>query len=103
MVPPVRIRSAAHAEANSVLSGRMVDGYTNILSVKLFAHAEREERFGWEAFEGSSWRSRCLMDGFDDVALMTINAALRLGRRPVGLAVVDGNISVGGIAGPPRW
>ena len=39
------------SEANSGLTGRVVDGFTNILSVKLFAHAEREEAFGREAFE----------------------------------------------------
>jgi hypothetical protein len=28
------------------LTGASVDGFTNILSVKLFAHAEREEALG---------------------------------------------------------
>jgi ATP-binding cassette, subfamily B, multidrug efflux pump len=50
LVPPVRQRAVALSEANSSLSGRVVDGFTNILSVKLFAHAEREEAFGREAF-----------------------------------------------------
>ena len=45
------MRSAAVAEANSVLSGRIVDSYTNIQSVKLFAHADREDEFALEAFE----------------------------------------------------
>ena len=45
MVPPVRAKSEAMAEANSGLSGRIVDSYTNIQAVKLFAHAEREEAF----------------------------------------------------------
>jgi ATP-binding cassette subfamily B multidrug efflux pump len=51
LVPPVRERAAAMSEANSGLTGRVVDGFTNVLSVKLFAHAEREEAFGREAFE----------------------------------------------------
>ena len=51
LVPPVRERSIAMSEANSGLTGRVVDGFTNILSVKLFAHAEREEAFGRVAFE----------------------------------------------------
>ena len=50
MVPPVRARSEAAAEANSGLSGRVVDSYTNIQAVKLFAHAEREEEFAREGF-----------------------------------------------------
>src|SRR3546814_1003611 len=45
MVPPVRSRSAAVSESNSALTGRVVDSYTNIQSVKLFAHAEREDAF----------------------------------------------------------
>ncbi len=50
MVPPVRKKSEAMAEANSGLSGRIVDSYTNIQSVKLFAHAEREDAFALEGF-----------------------------------------------------
>ena len=50
MVPPVRSKSEAVAEANSGLSGRIVDSYTNIQAVKLFAHAEREEAFAREGF-----------------------------------------------------
>ena len=51
LVPPVRSRSAAVSEANSLLSGRIVDGYSNIQSVKLFAHAEREDAFALEGFQ----------------------------------------------------
>jgi ATP-binding cassette subfamily B multidrug efflux pump len=50
MVPPVRVKSEAMAEANSGLSGRIVDSYTNIQAVKLFAHAEREDAFALEGF-----------------------------------------------------
>jgi ATP-binding cassette subfamily B multidrug efflux pump len=50
LVPQVRARSAAVAEANSGLSGRIVDGYSNIQSVKLFAHADREDAFAYEGF-----------------------------------------------------
>lgn len=45
MVPPVRWKSAALSEATSSLSGRVVDSYTNIQSVKLFAHNALEEDF----------------------------------------------------------
>ncbi len=51
LVPPVRQRSAALSEANSALSGRIVDGYTNIMAVKSFAHAEREDVFALEGFK----------------------------------------------------
>lgn len=44
-VPPVRQKSRALSESNSALTGRIVDSYTNIQAVKLFAHAELEEKF----------------------------------------------------------
>jgi len=43
MVPPVRRKSARLSEANSGLIGKIVDSYTNIQLVKLFAHAAHEE------------------------------------------------------------
>lgn len=43
MVPPVRRKSAHLSETNSALIGKIVDSYTNIQSVKLFAHASHEE------------------------------------------------------------
>ena len=73
LVPPVRARAAAASEANSGLSGRVVDGFTNILSVKLFAHAEREEAFGRDAFERQLDALRAMMR-----AIVTMNAALIL-------------------------
>jgi ATP-binding cassette subfamily B multidrug efflux pump len=51
MMPPVGGKSRAVSEANSALTGRIVDSYTNIMSVKLFAHAEREEAFVASGFK----------------------------------------------------
>ncbi len=48
-VPRIKDRSFRTAEARSTLTGRIVDSYTNILTVKLFAHGEREEAFTREA------------------------------------------------------
>jgi ATP-binding cassette subfamily B multidrug efflux pump len=41
-VPRAQKRSLANAEARSATVGRIVDSYTNILTVKLFARAEEE-------------------------------------------------------------
>ncbi|HEX2255566.1 MAG TPA: ABC transporter ATP-binding protein [Afifellaceae bacterium] len=60
LVPPVRSRSVALSEANSGLTGRVVDSFTNIQSVKLFAHAEREEDFARVGFERQIGASRAL-------------------------------------------
>ncbi|MDJ0968916.1 MAG: ABC transporter ATP-binding protein [Kiloniellales bacterium] len=45
LVPPVKTRSATLSEDQSALTGRIVDSYTNIQAVKLFAHAAREDHF----------------------------------------------------------
>ncbi len=45
-------RSKAASNARSDLNGRLVDGYTNIHSVKLFAHHDREIAYAREAIEG---------------------------------------------------
>ena len=50
-VPRIRVRSTEASEARSLLLGRIVDSYTNILTVKLFAHAEREDAYARAAFE----------------------------------------------------
>ncbi|MGQ7792722.1 ABC transporter ATP-binding protein [Faunimonas sp. B44] len=71
LVPPVRERAAAMSEANSGLTGRVVDGFTNILSVKLFAHADREESFGREAFSRQLEAARAM-----NRTILTMTAAL---------------------------
>jgi len=48
-VPRIRDLSTAVSEARSMLTGRLVDSYTNIQTVKLFAHAGREDAHAREA------------------------------------------------------
>jgi ATP-binding cassette subfamily B multidrug efflux pump len=101
MVPPVRVRSAALSEANSGLSGRVVDGFTNIMSVKLFAHAEREETFGREAFERQLSAARALMRSIVGMtsALVIINSLLVFAVAVLSVWLwTVGEISLGAIA-----
>ena len=51
-VPRLGELSEAQAELRSLVVGRVVDSYTNISTVKLFAHAEREDSY---AREGMGW------------------------------------------------
>jgi len=51
-VPRLGKLSEAQAELRSLVVGRVVDTYTNISTVKLFAHAEREDSY---AREGMGW------------------------------------------------
>jgi ATP-binding cassette subfamily B multidrug efflux pump len=106
LVPPVRERAAAMSEANSGLTGRVVDGFTNVLSVKLFAHAEREEAFGREAFERQLGAAQAM-----NRAIVTMTAWLTIINSVFIFAVAalsiwlwtHGQITLGGIAARTRW
>ncbi|MBB3973516.1 ABC transporter ATP-binding protein [Hansschlegelia beijingensis] len=50
-VPRMRDRSRAASEARSQLTGRIVDTYTNILTVKLFARARAEDSYVGDAMD----------------------------------------------------
>jgi len=50
-VPRIRQRSEILAHRRAVLTGRIVDSYTNIQAVKLFAHLEREDENAREALK----------------------------------------------------
>src|SRR5690606_10528672 len=47
-IPKLGKVSEAQADARSMMTGRVVDSYTNIQTVKLFSHAGREARFARE-------------------------------------------------------
>jgi len=101
LVPSVRERSAAVSEANSGLSGRIVDSYSNIQSVKLFAHAEREDAFALKGFDIhiGAFRNFARIMAAMMVSLSSINSALIVA--VTGLAVwlwTAEVISVGAIA-----
>jgi ATP-binding cassette, subfamily B, multidrug efflux pump len=50
-VPRIRKRSVIVSEARSMLTGRIVDSYTNIQTVKLFAHTSREDDYARDAVD----------------------------------------------------
>jgi len=58
LVPRIRKRSTEASEARSMLLGRIVDSYTNILTVKLFAHADREYAYARTALEEQTMKHR---------------------------------------------
>jgi ATP-binding cassette, subfamily B, multidrug efflux pump len=57
-VPRLRIKAGENAEAHSTLMGRVVDSYSNILTVKLFAKASQEDAFVLQAIEGHDLAQR---------------------------------------------
>ncbi|SDP08346.1 ATP-binding cassette, subfamily B, multidrug efflux pump [Filomicrobium insigne] len=50
-IPRLREISAEQADARSVMTGRVVDSYTNIQTVKMFAHAEREDHYARDSMD----------------------------------------------------
>src|SRR3954447_17463366 len=59
-LPRMRERSRAMSEMRSILTGKIVDSYTNILTVKLFARARDEDAFVREAVDEhtETWRAQ---------------------------------------------
>jgi len=51
-VPKLMVVSREQADARSMMTGRIVDSYTNIATVKLFSHAGREESYAREGMDG---------------------------------------------------
>jgi ATP-binding cassette subfamily B multidrug efflux pump len=52
LLPKLNQVSGEQADARSTMTGRVVDSYTNIMTVKLFAHAGREEYYVKESMNG---------------------------------------------------
>ncbi len=48
-MPKLSQLSEAQADARSVMTGRVIDSYTNIMAVKLFAHTAVEDRYARES------------------------------------------------------
>ena len=100
-VPRMRDRSKEMSEARSMLTGRIVDSYTNILTVKLFARAREEDAYVRDAVEqhtGKFHRSLRLNTLFG-FSLSTLNALLVVSTG--GLAILlwtQGRVEVGTVA-----
>ncbi len=100
-VPRLRGRSQVVSEMRSLLTGRVVDSYTNILTVKLFSRAHDEDAFVREAVDlhTSAFRDQTRMITGYVVILAMMNATLIVGT--ASLAIWQwgaGRISVGSVA-----
>jgi len=52
ILPKLKRLSTKQADARSIMTGRIVDSYTNIMTVKLFSHNKREEDYAREGMDG---------------------------------------------------
>jgi ATP-binding cassette subfamily B multidrug efflux pump len=93
--------SQAASDARSTVTGRVVDAYSNIHSVKMFAHHDRELEYAKDAIEYTRQTFQKEMRIFTimDVVLVTLNGLLIVG--VVGWAIMlwmQGSASVGVVA-----
>lgn len=77
-IPRLRKVSMQQAEARSMVTGRVVDSYTNIVTVKMFAHANYEDlyaRQGMQIFLDTVYQQMRLATAVS-ICLSTLNALL---------------------------
>jgi ATP-binding cassette subfamily B multidrug efflux pump len=100
-LPRMRERSRRMSEMRSEVTGRVVDSYTNILTVKLFARARDEDDFVREAVDGhtEAYRRQLRMTSAWGISLILMNAALLTGTGGLAIALwADGHIPIGTVA-----
>ena len=93
--------SKASSDARSEVTGRVVDSYTNIHSVKMFAHHDRELDYAHEAIEKTraTMMREMRLCTIMDVALVILNGVLIVGVVGWALALYfGGSASVGIVA-----
>jgi len=100
-VPRTKERSWKQSEARSRLMGRIVDGYSNILTLKLFAHTQREEQYVADAMgeQIARMRSMTRLTTALDATITTLNGFLIVGTSALALWLwSQGKVTVGAIA-----
>ncbi|WP_182026072.1 ABC transporter ATP-binding protein [Vibrio rotiferianus] len=100
-VPKLKKVATEQADARSTMTGRIVDSYTNIQTVKLFSHSKRETQYAEEGMKGflnTVYRQMRLVTGFD-VAVEISNYLLVFSVAALSIYLwLDSAISVGAIA-----
>jgi ATP-binding cassette subfamily B multidrug efflux pump len=100
-VPKMGKLSERQADMRSLVTGRIVDTYTNMPTVKLFAHASREDEY---AKEGMIWMLHSIYDSMRvstqmNIALNTLNGLLMASTAAVAIWLwYNSAITVGAVA-----
>ena len=100
-VPKMGKVSQQQADARSAMTGRIVDSYTNIATVKLFSHSQREQAYAREAMGGflqTVYRQMRLATNVYSL-LYALNMALLFAVGALGIWLwLHGHVSVGAVA-----
>ena len=107
-LPRMRERSRRMSEMRSNLTGKVVDSYTNILTVKLFARARDEDAFVRDAVDEhtEAWRDQQRLGTLWNLCLTVMNALLMVGTGALAIMLWQtGYIAVGMVATaiPMAW
>jgi len=100
-VPRVKKRSVVSSESRSKLMGTIVDGYTNIATIKLFAHSDLERQYAREAIQEQTEKTQHAgrMVTSMDLTLSALNGLLIVSTSGLALWLWSQSlISVGAIA-----
>jgi ATP-binding cassette subfamily B multidrug efflux pump len=100
-IPRVGKASKEFSDARSAITGRIVDSYTNIQSVKLFAHTRTEEAYAGEAIEHArrTFMAQMRLISVMDFGLTLINGFLIVA--VIGAAILlwqQGTTTIGTVA-----
>ncbi len=100
-VPKLGRLAQEQADARSMMTGRIVDSYTNISTIKLFSHAGREERYareGMNVFLGTVHRQMRKISGFN-ILIDLNNAVVLFSTASLGLYFwMQGSVTAGSVA-----
>ena len=100
-VPRLRDRSRQMSEMRSTLTGRVVDSYTNILTVKLFARPRDEDDFVRAAVDQhtSAFRAQLRLITLFSLTLTTLNASMVVGTGAIAVWLWNrGSVPIGTVA-----
>ena len=100
-VPRIRKRSKIQSESRSALMGRIVDSYTNMATVKLFSHTDREDAYGRDGILDHTKKLQSQMWAITgmQITLWSINGILIVGTAGLALWLwTRGGVSLGAIA-----
>ena len=101
LVPRIRHRSKRNSEARSLIVGRVVDSYTNIVTLKLFARLRHEDAYVQEAVDAhtGAFRSQLRLVSVLYISLQTLNALMLAGETTLAIVLWQrGRVDVGTVA-----
>ena len=100
-VPRMRDRSKTMSEVRSLVTGRIVDSYTNILTVKLFARPWQEDAYVRDAVDEHTgkFHASLRLNTLLGLSLSSLNALMVTGTGALALMLwTHGQVSVGTVA-----